>query len=110
MDCQTEKNVAALPASYVKGSLYFEIPIKKSFQDKVNAKYTGVTAGDMQGIANAYQTVMLAGVGLAECPDKTGACVVQKINEITNPDYFAYENGKVVDRMLRSDIVVGETK
>lgn len=110
MDCQTEKNLASLPAAYTKGSLYFEVPIKRSFQDKVNAKYSGVTAGDMQGIANAYQTVMLAGVGLAGCTDKTAACVVQRINEITEPDYFAYENGKVVDRMLRSDIVMGEVK
>ncbi|MFA6432551.1 MAG: ABC transporter substrate-binding protein [Candidatus Paceibacterota bacterium] len=107
-DCMTEKNLENIPAEYVRGSLYFSIPIDAAFEERVSARYPGVTEGEMQAIANAYQSAMLLGVGLVECQDRTGECVSRKISEIKDPKYFTYRNGHMIGRMLGSDVVIGE--
>lgn len=66
-----------------------------------------MTEDDIQAAANAYQSIMLLGEGLAQCSDKAASCVIPKISNIKTLENAGYRNAYISDRVLKSDLVIG---
>lgn len=109
-DSATEKILKELPISYTDGSLYFEVPIDESFNSRIMAQYPNMSEDDIQAAANAYQSIMILGYGLAQCPDGDASCVIPKISNKDTIEFVGYKNASLVNRVLVSDIRIGEVK
>lgn len=109
-DVVTEKILKELPHEITDGTLFFSIPLKPEFADRLRAAYPGISDDDIQAAANSYQSVMALGVSLAECPDDRSRCMDQYDDRSRTIDYGSYSNSKFVNRVLYSDIRIGVVK
>jgi len=109
-DSATEKILKELPTAYTDGSLYFEVEIDENFANKIKAINPNMTEDDMQGAANSYQSIMILGNALAQCPDGSAECVVSNIASQKNLESAGYKNASIVNRVLVSDLKIGEVK
>lgn len=108
-DCVTEKILKGLPSTATNGTIYFETPIDEAFKVKIKKAYPDMSVNDIAGAANAYQSMMAIGKGIAMCSDKNAVCVVDKVgnSSLTHP---GYKNAFFADRILHSDISLGVVK
>jgi len=107
-DLVTEKNIANLPAEATNNVYYFEAPVNQIFADKIKKLYPNMNVDDIQAAANAYQSIMSLGIGLADCEkNKDVECVVNKLANKDDLPLVGYENAKFVNRILESDLVFG---
>ncbi len=109
-DSMTEKILKDLPVAYTEGIVFFEMPIDKGFNQRIKTAYPEMTDDDIQAAANAYQSMMAAGVALAQCPGADSACVVSKISDIKDFEFAGYQNASFVNRILTSDLSFGVVK
>lgn len=106
-DVVTDKIIQELPKEMTEGIIFFTIPIKESFVQKVKDEYPNVTNDDIQGIANAYQSVMILGESLMGCKENESKCMNSYASTTKNIEYGAYVNARLVNRVLYSDINLG---
>lgn len=109
-DCVTKKVLSELPHEYTEGTMFFEVPIAESFVSKIKAKYPEVTVDDIQAAANSYQSILVLGEALADCPNSDSQCVTSKIANKRDLESTGYKNVSFVDRILQSDLVLGIVK
>lgn len=106
-DCVTDKIIKGLPKAATEGMLYFETPISEAFIARVKQAYPDMTKNDIAGAANAYQSMMAVGEGLAACADKSATCVTAALankKDLSNP---GYKNAFFQDRILNSELSLG---
>ncbi len=109
-DCVTEKLLNELPKDSTNGLIYFEIPLDEKFIERVKKDYPDVSSGDLQAIANTYQSIMSLGDALENCYGKENEC---SINFLKNKKLTSsgYKNSYFRERILMSEIniaIVGE--
>lgn len=110
-DCFTDKILKELSGDYTNGFISFETPINDSFISKIRAVYPEITDGDLQGAANAYQSMMFLGEGLVKCAqNKTAECVVSAMGNEKNLENAAYRGAEFTNRVLGSDILLSIVK
>ncbi|MES2215703.1 MAG: ABC transporter substrate-binding protein [Patescibacteria group bacterium] len=109
-DCVTQKVLKELPPAYTEGTLFFEVRIDELFAAKMKAKFPDMSDDDIQAAANAYQSIMVLGNALAQCSGAEATCVTSKIANLEDLSVPGYKDAFFRDRVLRSDIGIGEVK
>jgi ABC-type branched-subunit amino acid transport system substrate-binding protein len=106
-DLATDKNIAELPFEATNNVIYFEAPISSEFIAKIRAAHPDMSDDDIQGAANAYQSMIALGIGLAECPDKSAECVTNYLANKKDFPFVGYEHMVFENRVLSSDLILG---
>lgn len=105
-DCITDKLLQELPKAATENIMFFQMPIAQSFIDRISKEYPGMSSDDIQGAANAYQSIMFIGSALMQC-DAVSSCAVEKLSNKKSLEHAAYTNAYFKDRVLYSDIRIG---
>ena len=107
-DVATDKNISELPFEATNNVIYFEAPISTEFVAKIRAVHPDMSDDDIQGAANAYQSMIVLGIGLAECPDKNAECVINTLANKKDFPFSGYQHMEFNDRVLTSDLILGK--
>lgn len=109
-DVATQKIINGLANDYTDGIIFFEVLIDQGLYSRAKALYPDITDDDMQGLANAYQSVMLLGDALRQCPNKEMQCVISKVSDGRLLNSPGYEDASIKDRVLQSKMVIKTIK
>ena len=105
-DCVTEKLLKELPQAATENIMYFEIPIDPEFVQRIKAVHPEISNDDIQGAANAYQSMIALGEGLVACEDRSAQCVTDNLANKKTLLHAGYRDAKFVDRILSSEITL----
>jgi ABC-type branched-subunit amino acid transport system substrate-binding protein len=109
-DSMTEKILKELPTTYTDGVVTFELPIDPAFYARIKAAYPDMTDDDIQAASNGYQSIVLLGDALAQCPNGEATCTVSKVANLKTLEHPGYKNAFVANRILQSEILIGVVK
>lgn len=106
-DVVTDKILRELPHDVTDGTIFFFVPIKKEFADRLRGANPDISDDDIQAAANSYQSIMALGTGLADCPGNKSECLSSYGESTRVAEYGSYIGSKFVNRVLYSDIEIG---